>query len=192
MYVPGTLKKAITSLRNEYTVLFSGEKIYAEMQKSTVRRWFQQMSIDFHKSVTKGVANMLKVVDVANAKIEESRRIQHRMGHFSPKPVAGLPNAKIKQRTEAAINEYAEQAEGLIPKFENAVPNQKSPGAFTDEWSELCGQAIEIISVVGGVLAVLAGEVDTGTHKSVAAAKNIAEADMEKAVALSAKMQWLH
>ena len=192
MYVPGALGDAITELHGEYTKLFSDQYIYTGMMESTVRKWFQMMSIDFHKALNNRMAEMMEVVGVTNAQIEESRLIQHRMGHFSPKPVASLTNAKIKKRTDATIYNYAAQAEDdLIPKFKKAFPNQ-STDAFTNEWPKLCRQAIGIISVVGGELAVLAGEVETGTRASVAAAKERAETDMQKAVELSAKMKWLH
>lgn len=171
--------------------LFSHEYIYAEMRKSTVEQWFMTMSIGYGKSLNKIMASMLKLVGDTNDNIVMSRRIQHEMGYFSPRPVASLTNPETKDRVHDAIMHYAPRAQELSTKFENVLP-QQSTGSFSTEWSKLCEQAICIIAEMAGVLAVLAGRVNTGTRASVAAAKERAETDMQKAVELSAKMKWLH
>ena len=161
------------------------------MRKSGVLPWFQKMSFDFKDSLNNGMTNMLKLVDATNASITESRRVQHRLGHFSLRPVASLTNAKTEERAVSAIRHYVCKAKDLVTSFQNALPDQ-STGSFTPNWSALCNEAIDIISEMGGMLVVLALEVDDGTRTSVADAKSIAKADMEEAVKRSMGMKWLY
>lgn len=84
-------------MHKKYQTVFSDKQIYEGMQELTVVGWFKQRSLYMKTNLNRGMTGMLGLVNDTNASIVQSRRIQHAMGYFCPKPVASLRfSTKIK------------------------------------------------------------------------------------------------
>lgn len=190
----GLLHRRIHKMHNFFTENFDDQVIFDDMVLMSPQEWFDTCIDKTRKWLKKSIHHMKMVVESTNLEVEESRSQQHRLAHFSPKPVAMLLGVDVaEQKAAAAADKCTRMTRGLVPELERALEESESGNGTNPPagFAALCVQARDIVSEMSGRIVGYGAEVDILTIDSIHATRTTMKKDMAEAVRRAEKMKWL-
>lgn len=192
----GLLHRRIQKMHNFFTENFDDQVIFDDMVLISPQEWFDTCIDKTRKWLKKSIHHMM-VVESTNLEVEESRSQQHRLAHFSPKPVAMLLGVDVaEQGAEAAAEKCTRMTRGLVPEFERALERSDGTNGTNGTnppagFAALCVQARDIVSEMSGKIVGYGAEVDILTIDSIHATRTTMKKDMAEAVRRAEKIKWI-